>query len=391
MERNTAAEQLWTWKFFLLILINFGNGLAGYMTVPLVTKYAMSIGADITTASSVSSVLSLVAMFMCPVAGVLSDRINRKKLLLVTEIAYSICLFSHVFVANLVMLFVMRAITGIFFAISNVLTVAYASNYIPHNKMGEGLGYFGLVTPLVQAAAPSIGLGLRDSVGYGAAFIGAAIAAGIALICVVVLPYEDICHSNEKRSLHFRDIFAIEFLGLMLLTAVFSSANGLVSTYLDILAGERSIANISMFFTVYSIALIISKPLTGKLLDVKGVYFVLIPAVIFAAAGMFFIGTATSLGVMLVAAVCKALGQGAGTPTIQAHAVKQLDKSKSGVAVSTVQIGQSLGNSIAPVLGSFFVEPFGYKIMFCGVSGIVVFAGMILLLLQYGKEKKIRV
>ena len=63
-----------------------------------------------------------------------------------------------------------------------------------------------LVTPLVQAAAPSIGLGLRDSVGYGAAFIGAAVAAGIALICVVVLPYEDICHSNEKRSLHFRDI-----------------------------------------------------------------------------------------------------------------------------------------------------------------------------------------
>lgn len=114
MERNTAAEKLWTGKFFLLILINFGNGMAGYMTVPLVTKYAMSIGADITTASSVSSVLSLVAMFMCPVAGVLSDRINRKKLLLVTEIAYSICLFSHVFVANLVMLFVMRAITGIF-------------------------------------------------------------------------------------------------------------------------------------------------------------------------------------------------------------------------------------------------------------------------------------
>lgn len=136
-------------------------------------------------------------MFMCPVAGVLSDRINRKKLLLVTEIAYSICLFSHVFVANLAMLFVMRAIPGIFFAISSVLTVAYASNYIPHNKMGEGLGYFGLVTPLVQAAAPSIGLGLRDSVGYGAAFIGAAVAAGIALICVVVLPYEDISTSES--------------------------------------------------------------------------------------------------------------------------------------------------------------------------------------------------
>lgn len=62
----------------MLIAINFGSGVAGYMTVPLVAKYVMTFGADITTASAVSGILSLVAMFMCPVAGVLSDRINKK-------------------------------------------------------------------------------------------------------------------------------------------------------------------------------------------------------------------------------------------------------------------------------------------------------------------------
>jgi len=55
-----------------------------------------------------------------------------------------------------------------------------------------------------------------------------------------------------------------------------------------------------------------------------------------------------------------------------------LDQSQSGVAVSTIQIGQSLGNSIAPVLGSFLVEPFGYQTMFCGFGrrvSVPVFAG----------------
>lgn len=384
-------DRLWTWKFVFLIIINFANGVAGYMTVPLVAKYATSLGADLTLASSVAGILSLVSMVMCPIAGVLSDRVNRKKLLIFTEIGYMVFLLLHAFVDGIPMLIVMRAGTGVFFAIANVLTITYASSYIPHTKMGEGLGYFGLVTPLVQAAGPILGLGLRDSIGYGAAFIGAAAAALLGLVCIIALPYKNkqittkTESPKEKKSLRFKDIFAIEFLGLMLLTAVFSSANGLVSTYLDIVAEERSIANISIFFTVYSVMLILSKPLTGKLLDRKGVYFVVIPAVVFAAFGMFFIGIATTLGFMLVAAVCKAFGQGAGTPTIQAHAIKSLHRSRTGVAVSTIQIGQSLGNAFAPVIGSFFVASFGYETMFCGFGGTILVSGMLLLFLQYRK------
>lgn len=373
----------------MLIAINFGSGVAGYMTVPLVAKYVMTFGADITTASAVSGILSLVAMFMCPVAGVLSDRINKKKLLIITEAAYAVCLGLHAFARSLIALLLLRAVTGIFFSLSNVLTIAYASSYIPKSRMGKGLGYFGLVVPLVQAAGPSIGLGLRDSIGYGAVFTGAAIAALAAMICVAVLPYNAPKPSGQKKTLKFNDIFAVRFIWLMLLTALFSSANGLISTYLDILASERSITNISIFFTVFSVVLIIFKPLTGKLLDSRGMYLVIIPAVVFAALGMFFVGIASSLWVMLIAAVCKALGQGAGTPTIQAHAVKMLDKSHSGVAVSTIQIGQSLGNSIAPVLGSFLVKPFGYTTMFCGFGGIILVAGFLFLILQARREKKV--
>lgn len=373
----------------MLIAINFGSGVAGYMTVPLVAKYVMTFGADITTASAVSGILSLVAMFMCPVAGVLSDRINKKKLLIITEAAYAVCLGLHAFARSLIALLLLRAVTGIFFSLSNVLTIAYASSYIPKSRMGEGLGYFGLVVPLVQAAGPSIGLGLRDSIGYRAVFTGAAIAALAAMICVAVLPYNAPEPSGQKKTLKFNDIFAVRFIWLMLLTALFSSANGLISTYLDILASERSITNISIFFTVFSVVLIIFKPLTGKLLDSRGMYLVIIPAVVFAALGMFFVGIASSLWVMLIAAVCKALGQGAGTPTIQAHAVKMLDKSHSGVAVSTIQIGQSLGNSIAPVLGSFLVKPFGYTTMFCGFGGIILAAGFLFLILQARREKKV--
>lgn len=384
-----SAGRLWTWKFLVLMLVNLTNGAAGYMTLPLVASYALTLGADLTMASTVSGVMSLVSLIVCPVAGLLSDRANRKNLLLVTEGAYGVTLALHAVVPNIPALILVRAVSGVFFSLSSVLTVAYASSYIPREKMGEGLGYFGLMAPLGQAMGPALGLGLRDGVGYHAAFLGGAAAAVLSLLCVVVLPYSPPAAGTpaKRRSLKLGDVFAMEFLCLMLLTTLFSSANGLVSTYLDILAQERSIPNISLFFTVYSVALVICKPLTGKLLDKRGLYLVVIPAIVFAALGMFLVGLAASLGVMLLAAVCKAVGQGAGTPSIQAYTVKTLDPSRAGVAVSTIQIGQNLGNALAPIAGSFFVGPFGYEAMFCGVGVLTLVAGGLLLFWFSRKER----
>ena len=68
--------------------------------------------------------------------------------------------------------------------------------------------------------------------------------------------------------------------------------------------------------------------------------------------------------------------------------VKTLDKSKAGVATSTIMIGQNVGNAVAPIAGSFFVGPFGYEGMFCGFGVILLVAGMAILFLQSRVEKK---
>ena len=387
---SSQKNTLWTWKFIVLILINLTNGAAGQMTFPLVASFALDLGAELMVASSIAGIMSLIGMFMSPVAGVLSDRMNRKRLLLATELLYALFLLGHAFATTIPFLVFLRAGTGVFFTINSVLTTAYASEFIPRDRMGEGLGYFGLVMPLAQAVGPALGLALRDAMGFGAPFIAASISTVISFACVVILPYEakPAGPNAKQHSLKLNDLFAVEFLSLMLLATLFSSANGLATTYLDILATERSIPNISLFFTAYAVALVFTKPLSGKLQDKKGLYFVMIPAVVFAALGTFLVGIAFSLGMMVLAAVCRAFGQGAGTPCLQAHTVRTLDASKAGVAVSTIMIGQNLGNALAPIGGIFFVESFGYEGMFCGVGVATLFIGMLLLLWNYLREKR---
>ena len=59
--------------------------------------------------------------------------------------------------------------------------------------------------------------------------------------------------------------------------------------------------------------------------------------------------------------------------------MRTLDASKAGVAVSTIIIGQNLGNALAPIGGSFFVTAFGYEAMFCGMGVLTLLVGFLLL------------
>ncbi len=372
-------ETFWTWQFGILLAVNFASGMAGMSTNPLVASYAVSLGADLTVASTIAGIMSFTSLIMCPIAGVLADRVNRKKLLLFTMSAYAVCLLAHSFVHTIPMFILIRGLTGVFFSVNSVLTVAYASSFIPGTRMGEGLSFLGLIAPLAQAAGPAMGLALRDTVGYWGSFFAAACFGLAGVICIAILPYTKTGQKTTGKSLRLKHLFAVEFMSFMLITALFSAGNGLVTTYLDLVAQERSILNISLFFTVYSVAMVVSKPFVGRLLDTRGILFIMIPAILFAACGMFSIGIAYSLPLMLAAALFKAAGQGAGGPSIQAYVVKRIEPARTGVAVSTIQIGQNLGNAVAPVIGSFFVKSYGYTNMFCGFGVLVAAMGLLLL------------
>lgn len=383
-------SSLWNSTFILLIAMTFFNGIAGMMTVPLVAKYALALGAELTLASTIAGLMSLVSLVICPFAGMLADKISRKGILIIGNLGYGICLLLHSVCTNIPFLIVMRLLTGVFFSVCSVTNIAFSSSFIPKERVGEGLGFISLASIVAQAIAPSIGLGIAGKSSYQLTFLVAGVFPIICLACIAPLKYvkEQPSNGAVKKRFSLRNLYAVELTAFMLMAALFSAGNGMVSTYLAIIADERHIANISVFFTVYSLFLIAIRPFTGKLLDKKGVYIILIPSFIFAALGMVFVGIGSTLGMMIASSIFKALGQGNGQPSIQAHSVKLLPKERSGVASSTIMIGSNVGNAVAPIIGSFFVNAFGYRGMFCGFGGVLVAAGLLLLIIQYQLERK---
>ena len=388
MQKKKDVATLWTGTFILLIVLNLFNGMAGQMTIPLVAKFSYALTPDLTLASTVAGLMSLMSLFICPFAGVLSDRMDRRKLLLITMTGYGLSILLHALAHDVWVLIVLRLITGVFFSVSGVTLIAFSSLYVPRERLGEGMGYITLAAILAQAIGPALGLELVGILGYQVTFAISGVVALVAAAVLLLLPSQKESRPSARRKIAFRDIFAMEFFGFMLLAALFSSGNGMVSTYLAILAEERNIPNIALFFTVYSACLVLLRPMTGKLLDKRGVYVILVPSVLCAALGMVFIGIGYTLPMMVAAGIFKSMGQGSGIPSLQAHVVKTLDKDRSGVAVSTIMIGQNVGNALAPIAGSFFVKAFGYEKMFCGFGGLMLAGGLLILLLQYRRENR---
>ena len=348
MNREKSGERLWTLPFIMVLVMNFFSTGAGQMSYPLVAKFSLSLGADLTTASTAAGLMSLAALFVCPFAGLLSDRFSRRRILQISFTGYAVCLLAHMAAKTIPFLIFLRLATGVFFSVCSVTAVAFSTAFIPKNRMGEGLGYSSLAMILAQAVGPGAGLAVAERFGYGACFLIAGLCAAACLLITMGFPADKgLPPSAPKKKQPFKleNLFAPQLLCFMLVTVLFSSASGMLTTYLAIIAEERHIENIGLFFTVYSLCMIIVRPFVGKLFDRKGVYILLFPALFFAAAGMVLIGCAMSLALMLGAAVFKAVGQGAGTPSIQAHAIRQLGQERSGVAVSTVQIGQNIGTT----------------------------------------------
>ena len=156
MKRDT----IWTKSFILVMILNFLCGVVGMMTLPLVLEYAKEIGAGLTLASTAASLMSFVSLVICPFAGYISDRFDRKKILLICSAGYGIFLMAHMLASNIAVLMFCRVGTGIFFSLLSVTNMAFSTIFIPRARMGEGLGYAALANILAQAVGPAVGLGI---------------------------------------------------------------------------------------------------------------------------------------------------------------------------------------------------------------------------------------
>ena len=363
---DKEQNRLWTVPFILVLFVNALNGISSYMVNPAMPEFLVSKGIPFALTGLISSLLSWVALAMRPFSGAMSDRFNKKKIMFVSYLATAACMLGYALVQKSAAVIGVRILHGVAFAVSGTISMVFATSFVPEKRIAEGISYIGIASLLGTMIGPQLGSSISQQLGMRNLFLT---AGGLCLICllmIVVIPYQFVEQKGKRagKKITFSDFFAKELLIYVFLIGLFSFGNGIISYYLINFGEVRGIANIALFFTVYSVAMLIMKPFVGKLQDARGIRVILIPAFLIYAVGIVLLANAYSLTPVLIAAVFKAIGQGNGSPAIQAESVKKLGLERNGVAISTCLIGQDLGNALGPIFASYVVNFSNYGSMF---------------------------
>ncbi len=370
------SAELWNYNFISLVMINLFTSFSFFMIISLLSTYVVNIGGTLVFAGLVVGIFSITSMLVRPISGRLADIFNRKMLMIVSNIIIACAYFLYIFTDHLYLLLLIRILHGIGFAVATTTIVAMASEYIPNEKLGEGIGYFGIGQVLSAAIAPGVGIMIMQAWGITWSFLIAGMISVVGLFLSIRFEYKTKQnHITSKKQLGLSDLICSEVMGYSFTSATYSFANGMVITYLILFATDQNIENISLYFTFNALTLLVIRPFAGKLLDRKGLDWIVYPAGILAILAMIILSFSTTIYFVILSAILRALGQGAAQPSLQAACIKKVGKNKAGIATSTFYLGADIGQGISPIIGGFVAVLLNYEATFI-LSAVVLAIGL---------------
>lgn len=369
-----GVRSLWNTSFVFLMLVSFITAMGFNMVYIIVSKYAMQITSSLTIAGVVSGIFSIAALVIRPFAGMTVDTVNKKSLCIVANILIGISIVGYAFSHNVPMLFFFRILHGVAFGVSSTVSIALVTKYIPKERMGEGLGYFGLGQVVAQVISPNLGVYIEGKYGFYQLFLVVALLSflGAGLLTALHYPKSSKPDAKVKMKLTLNSLIAKEVIVYTAIGGMFSFGNGIVASFLILLGQERKIANIGLFFSVGAVVLFILRLFIGRIVDRQSLTLIVNISLVVTAVSMVLIGVAPALSMLLVAAVLKSIGQGGGQISLQTECIKKVDAGRVGVATSTFYIGADIGQGVGPIIGGVISSSFSYTTLFLVCAALML-------------------
>lgn len=358
-----SEDKIFTKQFLLIFTALLFTALVMYALMSTVTEYATSMGTTASIAGLVSGIYIFGGLCSRIYSGNALAKIGWKKTALIFMSIHFLACLMYFIVDNVELLLIVRFIHGIGFGASANAIVTIASEILPKNRFGEAFGYFMLGTTIAVGLGPYIGGLLYDNFQSGGCFLAASIFSAIALTAMLLIKVEEPSQliSTENYS-GFEKVFEYSAIPVSFFTALTSLGYVSILSFYRLYAVEVNLTGaFSWFFIIYSIILVISRPIAGKIQDKGGDFIICVVGIIAQSIGLFLIAFAPSDMTVIVCAVCAALGFGTLNSACTTIVTRNAPVNRRSYAISTFFIFCDATMGFGPaLLGSFVSQTSGY-------------------------------
>ena len=374
-----SSERLWSPAF-----INYGVSSGIFYMTQYVLVAALPIiltaelGGTALDAGLAMTYFQIGTILCRPFAGRLIDGLDKRIILLISSVLFFIIMGLFNLTTSLQTIFVLRGLHGAIFALGTTVMSALAVVVLPASRKGEGINMFAVFSNIAMVLGPAVGLYVLQAYGSSALYIFLTIMTALAFILgnVIRLPKE-LAKSKQKSSKGWSISQFIEKRSLpwalMGLFIGFTYSGVLVFIPIELNSMGAGVWG-SVFFALFALMIIISRPLVGKVYARYGSRFVIYPGV-----GLFIVGLAI-LGVVStpVGIICTApllgLGYGAAQPAFQALAVQSAPIERAGVSTATYFLALDIAVGAGSVILALIANALGYQSLYQITSLIMIIA-----------------
>ena len=388
-------EKIFTMDFFLIFGALLFSALVMYALMSTVTEYATSMGTSASIAGLVSGIYIFGGLCSRIYSANALERMNWKRLAIVFLSIHFLACILYFFANNVTLLLIVRFIHGLGFGASANAIVTIASAILPKKRFAEAFGYFMLGTTIAVGLGPYISGFFYDHWGALGSFGLATAFSAIALICILILDIGKYDLKNDDESEETADIdnvtdsmedeskygiidkiFEVPAIPVSLFTGLTSLGYVSILSFYRLYAVETNLVSaFSLFFIVYSIILVASRPIAGKIQDSYGDKIIVFTGIIAQAIGLFLIAWMPSTVTVMICAVCAALGFGTLNSACTAIVTRDAPVNRRPYAISTFYIFCDGTMGFGPaLLGSFVSLSSGYAPVYFISSFITLLA-----------------
>lgn len=324
---------------------------------PLINGYAQELGASSAFAGIIVGMMSIVAMFLRPIAGNLTDHFSKYSLSFIGGALCFLGVMGYVITPNSGLLLFFRLINGLGYVLCTVCMTTWLSYLVPFNHVGEAMSFYGLMNALAMAFAPAVSINLYRIIGYRDAIVISALSALMVVITVQFVsnrakpkPVPQ-PQSGKKKKFHIK-IIQRDSLPVAALTALF--AIPYFATQADIVAytEQRHLPiDVGSYFLIYAVVLLAIRLFLRNQFDTVRFGPWLVTSTV---ATVFYLIMLTIMKTnieMALAAAGMAFGYGLIYSVCQSTAMMLAPDDERGLASSTFFLGLDIGMTLGPVLG----------------------------------------
>jgi MFS family permease len=276
--------------------------------------------------------------------GLSIDRIGRKPFLLYGIAIFTVGKLGYLWAPSILLMLPFRVLHGLGWSGCTTAVSTIAADIVPQARRGELLGYAGMASSLASALGPVLGFALYHRYQFSGVFLGA--SALLLLSLLFAFPVSE-PHRSQAAPQEFDrwldNIMVKESIGPAIGVAFLSFGHGGMLTFLPIQALQIGMTNPGIWFGVYALCILLSRPIAGPISDKVSRQSVIVPGLILNLAGILLLAFSTSSNWLMAAAIVGGFGTGAAQPAMMTLAVDQSAAERRGQSLAQFQFFYDLG------------------------------------------------